>query len=173
MTAALRVTAVVFVAAVLQVSAFSGIDVAGAAPDLLLVTVVALALLRGAITGAAAGFAGGLLVDVATLGTLGVTSLLLTLAGFWAGRYGETTGRGRLAPWLAVGVMTVLYGLAAFALYWILDESVSAYEALVVALPPTLLANLLLAGAVVPLVHRVVGPARPAQRAPEVEAVAP
>ena len=30
-----------------------------------------------------------------TLGTLGVTSILLTVAGYWAGRYGETTGRGR------------------------------------------------------------------------------
>ena len=42
-----------------------------------------------------AGFVAGLIVDVATLGTLGLTSLLLTLAGYWAGRYGETTGRSR------------------------------------------------------------------------------
>ena len=67
----------------------------GAEPDVLLVTIVCIALLRGSITGAVAGFAGGLLVDVTTLGTLGTTSLLLTLAGYWAGRYGETTGRGR------------------------------------------------------------------------------
>ena len=57
--------------------------------------VVCIALAAGSIAGAVAGFAGGLLVDVMTLGTLGTTSLVLTLAGYWAGRYGETTGRGR------------------------------------------------------------------------------
>ena len=33
--------------------------------------------------------------DLATFETIGVTSLLLTLTGYWIGRYGETTGRGR------------------------------------------------------------------------------
>ena len=64
--------------------------------------------LRGATVGAVSGFAAGLIVDTATLGTLGVTSLLLTLAGYWAGRYGETTGRGRpFAPYIAVVVIAV------------------------------------------------------------------
>ena len=50
-----------------------------------------------------AGFAAGLVVDTANLGTLGLTSLLLTLAGYWIGRYGETTGRDRFhAPFLSV-----------------------------------------------------------------------
>ena len=52
----------------------------------------------------------GLLLDTATLGTLGFTSLLLTVAGFWIGRYGETTARDRFhAPYLSVAVVTVLY----------------------------------------------------------------
>ena len=38
-----------------------------------------------------------------TLDTLGVTALLYALAGYWTGRYGETTGRDRAhAPLLAV-----------------------------------------------------------------------
>ena len=84
-----------FLVAIMQVSAFSAISIGGGGPDVLLVTLVAIALLRGSITGAVAGFLAGLIVDVTTLGTLGLTSLLLTLAGYWAGRYGETTGRGR------------------------------------------------------------------------------
>ena len=69
---------------------------------LLLVTIVCVALVAGSLPGAIAGFAGGLVVDVMTLGTLGTTSIVLTLAGYWAGRYGETTGRGRAyAPPLA------------------------------------------------------------------------
>ena len=73
-----------------------------------------LALLRGSVFGARRRLRAGLLLDTATLGTLGVTSLLLTLAGFWIGRYGETTARDRAhAPFLAVGVVTVLYALGA------------------------------------------------------------
>jgi hypothetical protein len=47
------------------------------------------------VFGAIAGFGVGLLLDIATLGTLGVTALLFTVAGFWIGRYGETTARDR------------------------------------------------------------------------------
>ena len=88
----------------------------GGVPDLLLVTLVAVALLRGSIVGAAGGFFAGLLVDTATLGTLGLTSLVLTVAGYWIGRYGETTGRDRAhAPFLSVAVVTILYSFGAAA----------------------------------------------------------
>ena len=70
----------------------------GATPDILLVTLVAVALVRGATTGAVAGFFGGLVIDIALLDTLGVTSLLLTLVGYWTGRYGETAPSGAAMP---------------------------------------------------------------------------
>ena len=76
----------------------------------MLVTLVSVALLRGTIFGAVAGFGAGLVVDTATLQTLGVSSLLLTIAGYWIGRYGETTGRDRThAPFVSVAVVTILY----------------------------------------------------------------
>ena len=66
--------------------------------------------LRGSTVGAVAGFFAGLVVDIALLDTLGMTSLLLTLVGYWTGRYGETTARDRrYAPYLAVCVMTFLF----------------------------------------------------------------
>jgi len=142
----LRASGVMFVAAMLQVVIVSSLALGGGAPDLLLVTVVVLGLLRGSIPGAVCGFAGGLVVDVLTLETLGITSLVLTLAGFWAGRWAETTGRGRkLAPILAVGVITLLAGAFAFVLHYMLGEEVVARHALVTVLVPTLLANLALA----------------------------
>ena len=117
----LRVAGVVFVAALLQVTIVSSLDVFGGTADLLLVTLVSIALIRGSVVGAAAGFGGGLLVDAATLGTLGANALLLTIAGYWAGRYGETTGRDRAhAPLLAVGVITIGFAVAGFALYFML-----------------------------------------------------
>lgn len=144
MTVALRVAVLVFVAAVVQVSVLSGVRALWAEPDLLLVTIVAVALLRGSSVGAGAGFAGGLLVDVMTLGTLGVTSVLLTLAGYWAGRYGETTGRGRAyAPSLAAFAISILAGLGGAALHYLLGDTVSAHEVLVPLLPSALLAAVL------------------------------
>lgn len=172
MTAAawLRASAVVFVAALLQVVIVSSLVVGGGAPDLLLVVVVALALLRGSIPGAMLGFVGGVVVDLVTLGTLGVTSLILTLAGFWAGRYGETTGRDRrFAPVIAVGTITVLAGVFGYVLHYLLDEDVVARNALVTALAPAFVLNILLALPVHAVVRAIVGEGMRGEAAPEVE----
>ncbi len=168
-----RVSAVVFVAALLQVVIVSSLLIAGGAADLLLVVVVVLGLLRGSIPGALLGFLGGVVVDLVTLGTLGVTSLVLTLAGFWAGRYAETTGTDRrLAPLVAVGTITVLAGAFGYVLRYLLDEEVVAQHALVTALAPAFVVNLVLALPVYALVRRLVGEGERELAAPEVEVLA-
>jgi rod shape-determining protein MreD len=135
----------------------------------LLVTLVSVSLLRGAVTGAVAGFAAGLIVDVSTLGTLGLTSLLLTLVGYWAGRYGETTGRDRsYAPLLATLVATGFVGLGGYGVHLMLGESVSA-RVVLAALPAALIWNAALAYPVFALMRRVVGSAGRVDRAREVE----
>src|SRR5262249_60070554 len=102
---------------VLQPSIMAQVTILGGHPNLLLVTVVCIALLRGAVFGAVAGFSAGLLADTGVFGTLGFTALLLTLAGYWTGRYGETTGRHRApAPLLSLAVITFLYEIAALVL---------------------------------------------------------
>jgi len=166
----LRAFAVVFVAALLQVVIVSSLVIAGGAPDLLLVVVVALGLLRGSVPGAVLGFVGGVIVDLVTLGTLGVTSLILTLAGFWAGRYTETTGRDRrFAPVIAVGTITVLVAAFGYVLHYLLDENVVAGHALVTALLPAFVLNVALALPVHALVRRIVGEAHRGDVAQEVE----
>lgn len=167
---ALRAFGVVFVAALLQVVLVSSVVITGGASDLLLVVVVALGLLRGSVPGAVFGFVGGLVVDLVALGTLGVTSLILTLAGFWGGRYGETTGRDRrLAPVIAVGTITVLAGAFGYVLHYLLDEEVVASHALVTALVPAFLLNVALALPVHALVRAIVGEGQRGEAAPEVE----
>jgi rod shape-determining protein MreD len=166
----LRALAVAFVAAMLQVVIVSSMVVGGGAPDLLLVTVVAIGLLRGSIPGAVLGFVGGLVVDLSTLGTLGVTSLVLTLAGYWAGRYAETTGRDRrFAPIIAVGSITLLAGVFGYLLHYLLDEDVVARHALFTALAPAFVLNLVLALPVHRLVRRIVGEDLRAEPSAEVE----
>ena len=165
----MRIALLVFVVAIMQVSAFSSVSLAGAGPDLLLVTIVAVALLRGAVTGAVVGFAAGLIVDVTTLGTLGATSLLLTLAGFWAGRYAETTGRNRAhAPLVATVAATVFVEIGGYALDALLG-SPSPARSVLLALPSAIVWNALLAYPVFAFVRRIGGTAERSDRAREVE----
>ena len=145
MTDNLLVAVIVFIAALLQVTLVASVDIAGGTADLLLLSLLPIAFLRGSVTGAAAGFFGGLLVDVMTLDTLGVTALLYALAGYWAGRYGETTGRDRAhAPLLAVLVATIGIAYAGFGLHFLLGEEVSARLALIDTLLPSVALNLVL-----------------------------
>jgi rod shape-determining protein MreD len=158
-----------FVAAILQVTVFSQIDILGGYPDVVLLTLMAIALLRGSIYGAALGFFAGLIVDTANLGTLGVTSLLLTIAGYWIGRYGETTGRDRLhAPFVSVAVATVLVQLGALILHYMLGDDVSARTVLLDTLPSKVLLNLVLTLPVYALVRRLLAVGKPVETVTEV-----
>jgi rod shape-determining protein MreD len=169
--AGVRIAFLVFVTAIFQVAVFSGWELLGGFPDVLLVTVVCIALLRGATAGAVAGFVGGLLVDTATLGTLGVTSLLLAVAGHWAGRYGETTGRGRpFAPYLAVAVIAVVVGVGGYLVHFLLGDAVSARLALPPVLPSAAL-DVLLVWPLYRMCRSVVGVSPANERPREVELV--
>mgnify|MGYP003290398175 CR=1 FL=1 len=72
---AVKAGALLLFAALVQVSIASTIEVAEGHPNLVLVLVVALALLRGPIFGACAGFWAGLVLDVAGQGPLAVLVL--------------------------------------------------------------------------------------------------
>jgi rod shape-determining protein MreD len=168
---AVKIGVLVFFGAIVQVSVLApNAVILGATADVLLVVLVCVALLRGSIAGAIAGFCGGLLVDVATLGTLGVTALLLTVAGYWAGRYGETTGRGRLhAVPLAVAVITVLTALTGLGLHYMLGDEVAAHRALITTLLPAVPLNLLVAWPVNRLCRRLLTAQPVIERVREVE----
>ena len=145
MKEALKAAPLVFVAAILQGSWFAGFSLGRGSADLLLVTIVSLALLRGSVFGAVAGFAAGFCYDISVFGQLGLTSLLLTLAGFWTGRYGETTGRDRAhAPFLSVAVITILYELGGLVVRFLLGQPAPAWRLLFDTLPGELLLNLIL-----------------------------
>ena len=164
-----KVALLLFLAGILQAAILSGVDVLGGRPDILLVTLASVALLRGSVYGAVAGFAAGLLMDTAALGTLGLTSLILTIAGYWIGRYGETTGRDRThAPYLSVGVITVAYLIGSLVIRFVLGEQTAAGHVLLGALLPSVVLNVLLTGPVYWLTRRLLGPATWTERAQEV-----
>lgn len=147
-----------FLAVVLQLSIMAQITILGGHPNLLLVTLVCIALLRGAMFGAVAGFCAGLLADTGVFGTLGFTALLLTLAGYWVGRYGETTGRDRAhAPVLSIAVITFLYQVAALVLRYMLGQNAPGGEVFA-GIAPTILLNLILTWPVYALTRRLLRP---------------
>ena len=165
----LKAAGLIFVAAIVQVSLLSSVSVAGGMPNVLLVTLVAVALLRGSVYGAAGGFFGGLLLDTANLETLGLTSLILTVGGYWIGRYGETTGRDRThAPYVSVAVVTVLYAVGVLVLNFLIGDPVSGRRVLVDSLVPTIAFNLILTAPVYWLVAKLLPPVDWRERAGDV-----
>jgi rod shape-determining protein MreD len=161
---ALKVGALLLFAALVQVSITANIQVASGHPDILLVLVISIALLRGPAFGASAGFWAGFVLDIASFQTLGLTSLLLTLAGYFAGRLGEVTKKSSAHPaLLAVGIGTVGVTLGSAVLHFMLGETVSAYELFVGMLLPTLALNLLLAYPIYGLCRRIF-PVTPRER---------
>ena len=166
-----KAAVILFVAAILQVSVFTQAHVLGAPPDLLLVTLVAVALLRGSVVGAAGGFLAGILVDSASLGELGLTSLVLTLAGYWIGRYGETTGRDRFhAPFLSVAVITVLYAFGLLVVHFVLGETAPAGRVFE-GVAPAAGMNLVLTAPVYALVRRLLRPSTREELSTEVQLI--
>ena len=163
---ALKATAAVFLVAVVELALLSYVEIAEAHPELTLVFVVALALLRGPVLGAAAGFFAGLVIDTASLETLGLSSLLLTLAGYWCGRFGDATTRSSANPVLvAVALTTAGFGVGSALLDFMLGETMPVSDFVVGVLLPSLALNLLLAYPVYRLARRLFPPPAKERRA--------
>jgi rod shape-determining protein MreD len=109
--AALSVAVVFF-----QIGVVSEVPVFGVNVDLSPLLVAFVGLLCGSTIGAVTGFAVGLLVDLALLQTLGVTSLIFTLIGYWCGRLREARDpQAALTP-LLVGAVASAVSLVGYSL---------------------------------------------------------
>lgn len=156
---AVKAGGLLLLASLVQVSIAGSIEVAEGHPDLVLVLLVAISLLRGPVFGACAGFWAGLVLDVASLGTVGLTSLLLTLAGYWAGRFGDVTTRSSAhPPLIAVALATVGFAFGSAVLHFMLGETVSASHFFAAVLLPALALNMLLAYPLYGLCRRLFPP---------------
>jgi rod shape-determining protein MreD len=136
------------VAAIVQVSFVNAFELAEGHADVVLLALVGVALLRGPLFGACAGCWAGLIVDTMTLGTLGLTSLLLTVGGYWAGRLGEATSQHqnqRARVLIAVTFLTVSVELGSLVVHALLGDSASVGTVIGRVLLPTLALNLALA----------------------------
>ncbi|MFI1352964.1 rod shape-determining protein MreD [Streptomyces sp. NPDC020898] len=108
-------TTLVIVAMVIQVSVLARLHLPGAVPDLLLLTVLGLALVYGHVGGALVGFGAGLLADLAPPAdhAAGRYALVLCLIGYLAGLVKPENGQlksatGPMAVVVAAAVGTTL-----------------------------------------------------------------
>ncbi|NBE50544.1 rod shape-determining protein MreD [Streptomyces boluensis] len=92
-------TTLVVVALVIQVTVLARLHLPGAVPDLMLLTVLALALVYGHVGGALIGFGAGLLADLAPPAdhAAGRYALVLCLVGYLAGLMKPDSGQLRSA----------------------------------------------------------------------------
>ena len=113
---AARLAVLVVVVVFIQIGVVSEVPVFGVEVDLSPLLVAFVGLLCGSVLGAATGFAVGLLVDLALVQTLGVSSLIFTLIGYWSGRLRELRDpQAALAP-LLVGAAAAAVFLAGYSL---------------------------------------------------------
>ncbi|MEV4949330.1 rod shape-determining protein MreD [Streptomyces sp. NPDC053755] len=108
-------TALVVVALVIQVSVLARLQLPGAVPDLVLLTVLGLALVYGPVGGCLIGFGAGLLADLAPPAdhAVGRYALVLCVIGYLAGLARPDNGRlksasGPMAVVVAAAIGTTL-----------------------------------------------------------------
>jgi rod shape-determining protein MreD len=113
---ALRLGAFAAVVVFVQIGVVSEVPVFGVNAELSVLLVAFAGLLCGSTVGAVCGFAVGLLIDLALVQTLGLTSLIFTLVGYWCGRLRELRDpQGALTP-LLLGVGASAVSLVGYAL---------------------------------------------------------
>jgi rod shape-determining protein MreD len=112
----LRVAVLSVIVVFFQIGVTSEVTIFGVNVDLSPLLVAFIGLLCGSMLGAVGGFAVGLLVDLALLQTLGLTSLIFTLIGYWCGRLRELRDpQAALTP-LAVGAGASAVSLVGYSL---------------------------------------------------------
>jgi rod shape-determining protein MreD len=101
-------------AVIVQLTLLSRLGLPGATPDLVVVTIVAIALALGPTQGAVAGFVGGVLVDLAPPGDslLGVNAIVYVAIGYLTGIVIDP--RDRTVP-ILIGIVGLSAGAAVLA----------------------------------------------------------
>lgn len=152
----------VFVAALLQVGLAPYIAVGGVVPNLLLLVVVTLALVRGPAAGASAGFAAGLIFDLFGSGPVGPMALVLALVAYVAGLLHEQMfAEGWLLPLTVLALASLSAEVAYGLILDLLGSPAPFWMAFVTKMFPGAVYNTALALIVYPWLARFLRPDRP------------
>jgi len=163
-----RLTVLGAVVTVLQLAAVSQVKIFGVNADLLPLVVMAAGLLCGSVSGACFGFGVGFFADAALVQTLGLSSLVLVLAGYAAGRLRELRDpQGALVPLIAGAVATAIATVGYATMQFLLGVDAPISLLLVRETLATIVLNTLLAIPVYAIVRRWLAAALPDNRRPQ------
>ena len=156
----IRVGALVLGAVVLQLSGVAGQRFLGGMIDLTPLVVAGVAIYAGSVSGAATGFAAGLVLDLAAGQTLGASSLVLTAVGYAVGRYREVRDPAHGLMPIPVGAAATAGWVAAFAaVSFMLDIGAEVSPVIFRDMLTTIAINALVALPVFALCRRLLRPA--------------
>lgn len=158
----LRLVLLALVAVVIQDAAISQITLFGVSADVMPLVVMSVGLLCGSMTGAVMGFGAGLLVDLLLVQTLGITSLLYLLIGYWSGRVRELRDPSHgLVPVAGGAAATAVAQIGMAMLQFLLGVNAPVSGLLVQQIFVTILINTLISLPVYAIVRRAIGGAVP------------
>lgn len=159
----IRAAALGVAVVIVQIAAISQIALFGVNPDLLPLYVASVGMLAGPVAGAIAGFGAGLMVDLALVQTLGVSSLVFVAVGYLAGRARDARDpHAALLP-VAVGAAATLVATVGFSLLqFLLGVEAPVSLELLRQILLTVVINSLVALPFHAIVRRVLAPALPA-----------
>ena len=157
--AVIRVGVLLLLAVVLQLSGLSQLGILGGHIDLVVLVVAAIAFYGGSVSGCAAGFFAGFLLDLLSGATMGVSSLVLTAVGYGVGRFREVRDPSHgLLPLAVAAVATGGFMVAFAAVSFMLDVGASVSPLVIRDAIVTTLLNVLLALPVFTGVRKVLRP---------------
>ena len=157
-----RLVAIGLVGGILQLTTISQVAFFGVPADLSPLLVAAVGLLCGSIAGAGFGFGIGLFMDTLLAQTLGLTSLVLVLVGYAAGRLRELRDPAHSLVPVAVGAAATAAAAVGFSvLQFLLGVDAPVSFLLVRQILMTVVLNTLLAMPVYLACRRVLAPFLP------------
>ncbi|GAB3670387.1 hypothetical protein GCM10027589_38890 [Actinocorallia lasiicapitis] len=154
----LRAFLIILAAIVFQVAVANRLPLPGnVTPDVVLLTVVALALFNGEMVGMVAGFGAGLATDLVPPAdhAIGMYALVYTLIGYACGLVSDEMERSQTLPFVAVAVGALLGTLAYAVVGMMLGDPRAAWPLVSRILPLTVLYDLLASPFVVWIVLRL------------------
>jgi len=157
-----RIAAIAIAASILQATVVSQVTLFGVTADVTPLVVLSVGLLAGSMAGALTGFGIGLLIDLAMFQTVGLTSLLFIVVGYWAGRLRELRDLSHGLVPLALGALaTGFTGFGMALIEFLLGVDAPVSWLLVQQIVLQVLVNSLIALPVYELVRRLLYRALP------------
>ncbi|WP_253676694.1 MULTISPECIES: rod shape-determining protein MreD [unclassified Treponema] len=119
----------VFFITLLQTAVFSHISFFAVLPDLVLLTVIYIAISNGAITGLICGFIAGLLADFLSAAPIGLHSFIFTLTGYLIGKFYGFYNLNKIVFPCILGTLGFLFKvLLLFILKILFGQNIHTYD---------------------------------------------